>query len=135
MTNGERADRLLAEASSVADEMRAAAVRHAWNLTLRRAQEVIELTIKGLLNELGVEYPRIHDPVPMFVESLQSRRIEADPKFLERLAPVSAHLARVRGPAFYQEIAVTEAEAREAIAAADAVRGFGEELLARLRRT
>lgn len=135
MTNDERADRLLAEALSIADEMRAAVTRHLSNLALRRAQEVVELTIKGLLNEMGVEYPRIHDPAPLFVESLQSRRIDVDSTFLEHLASMSAHLARVRRPAFYQEIAVAEAEALEAVGAADDVLGFGQDLLARLRGT
>ena len=53
MTNHERADRLLAEAAAIAEEARHAVERRRWNLAARRAQEVVELIVKGLLNEMG----------------------------------------------------------------------------------
>ena len=133
MTNGERADRLFADALPVAEEMRAATARQRWNLALRRSQEVIELVIKALLNELGVESPRVHDPVPFFVTAIRARRLEIDSAFLEWLSEVSARLAQERAPAFYQEIDVTESEARETGRAAERVLEFGQELLRRLR--
>lgn len=133
MTNGERADRILADALPVAEEMRAAIARKRWNLALRRSQEVIELVIKALLNEMGVESPRVHDPVPLFVATLRARRLEIDAAFLDWLGPVSARLAEERAPAFHQEIEVTEREAQEAGQAAERVLQFGQELLARLR--
>jgi predicted nucleotidyltransferase len=54
VTNRERADQLLAEATGIAEDMRRALERGGWNLATRRAQEVIELVVKGLLNEMGV---------------------------------------------------------------------------------
>ncbi len=41
MTNAERADRLLAIAGAIGDEMRLAAGHGHWNLAVRRAQEVV----------------------------------------------------------------------------------------------
>lgn len=133
MTNGERADRLLSEAHGVAEEMRIALQQRAWNLALRRAQEVIELVLKGLLNEMTVDYPRTHDPAPVLVEMIKRRGIQADPTVLGSLRELSAHLADLRSPAFYQEIVVSEAEARSAVAGAGDVLTFGRDLLARLR--
>jgi HEPN domain-containing protein len=51
VTNGERADRLVGEARHIAGEMKRALDDEAWNLATRRAQEVLELAIKALLNE------------------------------------------------------------------------------------
>ena len=59
MTNGERADRLVAEARQIAREMRRALDEEAWNLATRRAQEALELVIKALLNEMSVDYGSI----------------------------------------------------------------------------
>ena len=65
--------------------------------------------------------------------TIRVRRLEIDSAFLEWLGSVSARLARERAPAFYQEIEVTEREAREAGQAAERVLQFGQELLRRLR--
>lgn len=119
MTNSERADRLLGEAVPVAAEMRTALQDGHWNLAVRRAQEVLELVVKGLLNEMGVEYPHIHDAAPLLVEAVHARGFRVDKSVLDWLTVVSADLARLRGPAFYQEIAVSEAQASEGVSAAE----------------
>lgn len=133
MTNHERAQQLFAEALGIAEDMRRAFERGRWNLAARRAQEVVELVVKGLLNEIGVEYPRTHDPAPVLVEMIRRRRLEADPAFLDWLSGLSSRLAEIRGPAFYHEIEVGEAEARSAVDAADRVLGFGRDFLRQLR--
>lgn len=134
MTNRERANQLFSEAPGIAGEMRSALERKRWNLAVRRAQEVIEPVTKALLNEMGIEYPRTHDPAPVLVETVKRRRLEVDPAFLEWLNRLSGWLAEIRGPAFYHEIEVNEADAREAVEAADRVLAFGQDCLARLRR-
>jgi HEPN domain-containing protein len=53
MKNEERADRLLSEAESIFNELEQALESENWNLTIRRAQEVVELVLKGLLAQLG----------------------------------------------------------------------------------
>jgi HEPN domain-containing protein len=133
VTNRERADQLFAEASAIAEDMRGALERRRWNLAARRAQEVIELVVKGLLNEMGVEYPRTHDAAPVLVETIRGRHVEADPAFLEWLSGLSGRLAEIRGPAFYHEIEIGEAEARGAVDAAGRVLAFGGDFLIRLR--
>ncbi|MBI2370685.1 MAG: HEPN domain-containing protein [Deltaproteobacteria bacterium] len=114
--------------------MRRALERGRWNLAARRAQEVVELVVKGLLNEMGVEYPRTHDPAPVLAETIRQRHLEADPAFLDWLSGLSGRLAEIRGPAFYHEIEIGEAEARAAVDAADRVLRFGRDFLLRLRK-
>lgn len=133
MTNRERADQLFAEASGIIEDMRRALQRARWNLATRRAQEVIELIVKGFLNEMGVEYPRTHDAAAMLAETVRQRQLETDQAFLDWLIMMSARLAQLRGPAFYHEIEIDEAEARAAADAADRVLAFGQSFLARLR--
>lgn len=133
MTNHERANRLLSEARAIAEEMHRALVLERWNLAARRAQEVVELVVKGLLNEIGVEYPRIHDAAPVLVEELQRRQLETEPGFSIWLGSISRRLAELRGPAFYHEVELRETDAREAVTAADRLLAAGQTILARLR--
>ena len=135
MTNGERADRLIREARQIAGEMRRALADEAWNLATRRAQEALELAIKALLSEMTVDYPKVHDPAPVFVHAVRARGIEVDVAALDSLMIVSQELASIRGPAFYQETAVSEAQARDWVQRVERALEFAEELLRRLRRT
>lgn len=132
MTNRERAQQLFAEALGIGEDMRKALERGRFNLAARRAQEVVELVVKALLNEMGVEYPRTHDAAPVLVEMIRQRCLQADPVFLEWLSGLSQRLAEIRGPAFYHEIEVGEAEARSVVEAADRVLGFGRDLLRKI---
>jgi HEPN domain-containing protein len=134
VTNAERADRLFAEARLVGAEMRGTLDAGGWNLAARRAQEVLELVIKALLNEMGVEYPRTHDPAPVLASTVRARGLEVDAPFLEWLSGLSAELEKIRSPAFYQEIVVTETQARTAVQGAERALDFGRSLLERLRR-
>lgn len=133
MTNQERAQQLFSEALGIAEDMRRALGQERWNLATRRAQEVVELVVKALLNEMGVEYPRTHDPAPVLVETVRQRGLAKDSAFLDWLSGLSNRLAEIRGPAFYHEIEIGEAEARSAVDAANRVLAFGRELFGRLR--
>ena len=44
------------------------------NIVVRRAQEVVELVLKGALKILGIEYPKIHDVGKIF-EQMVKRKI------------------------------------------------------------
>jgi HEPN domain-containing protein len=134
VTNGERADRFFAEANAIQDDLRSALARGRWNLAARRAQEVVELLVKGLLNELGTDYPRVHDPVPVLVQAIRDRRLAIDLTQLEWLSRLSAKLTELRAPAFYQEVTVSEAEARQLAREAERASTFARDLLALLRR-
>jgi HEPN domain-containing protein len=133
VTNGERADRLVDEARQIAGEMNRALDGEAWNLATRRAQEVLELVIKALLSEMSVDYPKTHDPAPVFGQAVRMRGIGVDAGVLESLTALSQELARIRGPAFYQETVVTDAQARDWVQRVEHALQFGEELLRRLR--
>jgi len=135
VTNGERADRLIREARQITGEMRRALADEAWNLAARRAQEALELAIKALLSEMTVDYPKIHDPAPVFVRAVRARGIEVDAAALDSLATLSQELASIRGPAFYQETIVTEAQARDWVQRVERALEFAEALLRQLRRT
>ena len=134
MTNGERADRLLREAKQIAGEMKRALDDEAWNLASRRAQEALELAIKALLNEMSVDYPKTHDPGPVFAQAIQARGISVDAGILDSLMALSQELATVRGPAFYQETVLTEAQARDWVQRVERALQFGEALLGQLRK-
>jgi len=134
VTNGERADRLLREARQIAGEMKRAIDDAAWNLATRRAREVLELAIKALLNEMSVDSPKTHDPAPLFAEAVRTRGIGVDAGVLNSLTALSQELAKIRGPAFYQETVVAEAQARDWVHRVERALQFGEDLLRRLRK-
>jgi HEPN domain-containing protein len=114
VTNSERADQLLADAEAIAGEMRSALALHRWNLAVR-------------------QYPRTHDPVPALIDTIRQRRVDADQAFLDRLRSLSRELADLRGPAFYQEIALREDQARAAVDGAEKALRFGRVLIDQLR--
>lgn len=133
MTNGEQADRLMEEAEGIAGDMRRALDRGRWNLAARRAQEIVELVVKGLLGEMGIDYPRTHDPAPLLAETIRRSGTPVEESVLGWLCELSSHLAEIRAPAFYHEVEIPEAEARVAVDGAERVVGWGRGLLARLR--
>jgi HEPN domain-containing protein len=133
VTNGERADRPAREARQIAGEMRRALHDEAWNLATRRAQEVLELAIKALLNEMSVDSPKPHDPAPVFVQAIRARGIDVGVGVLDSLRALSQDHAKVRSPAFYQETVVTGAQARDWVERVEQALQFGEDLFRRLR--
>ncbi|MBI5167024.1 MAG: HEPN domain-containing protein [candidate division NC10 bacterium] len=135
MTNQERAEKLMVEASQIQKELQDAIKGSTWNLAVRRAQEVIELVLKAILTEMGVDFPKIHDVAPLFRKVAIERGLLVDASHLDWLEEVSARLAMKRAPAFYFEAEVSENEAQEAAMAADRVLAFGSNFLKRLRGT
>jgi len=72
-----------------------------FNMVVRRAQEVVELTLKGALKILGVDYPKVHDVAPLFSEQVRQKAILKEPKILQRIEEISLWLAQARIPSFY----------------------------------
>ena len=93
-----------------ADHVRRAAARlgavdvlftaQSWADVVRESQEIVELALKGLLREHGVDPPRIHDVADVLVAE-RARLPAALHGELERLATVSRTLRRDRELAFY----------------------------------
>ena len=71
-----------------------------WADVVREAQEVVELALKGLLREHGVEPPRIHDVSEVLLAERARLPAALQPE-LEALAAVSRDLRRDRELAFY----------------------------------
>lgn len=112
MTNIEEAKKLLKEAAEILDEALSAYERKSWNLTVRRSQEVVELSLKGLIKLIGIEYPKVHDVGAFFVEQTKAKGIDIEPKTLEEIKDISAYLSRERAPAFYFERDYSEEQAK-----------------------
>jgi len=93
-----------------ADHLRRATVRlravdtlfdgESWADVVRESQEVVELTLKGLLRAVGVEPPRIHDVSDVLMAE-HSRLPAALMPHLDRLVDASRSLRRDRELAFY----------------------------------
>lgn len=116
MDNRERGRRLMAMAAEYLQDMDAAAGRKSWNAVVRRAQEVVELALKGVLSYLGVDFPKVHDPAAVFIATLSARGMALSGTEAEDVSNVSATLARKRAPAFYFEQIEDESTAEEAAA-------------------
>ena len=71
-----------------------------FNIAVRRAQEVVELALKGALKILGVDYPRVHDVASVFSEQVQQKREAVDAEVLERIEEISLWLGQAQAPSF-----------------------------------
>ena len=71
-----------------------------WADVVRESQEIVELTLKGLLRACGVEPPRIHDVADVLLA--ERDRLPKDlVSHVDRLAGISRALRRDRELAFY----------------------------------
>lgn len=96
--------------SLAADHVRRATVRlrtldvlfesESWADVVRESQEVVELALKGLLREHGVDPPRIHDCADVLLAE-RARLPETLHGDLDALASASRSLRRDRELAFY----------------------------------
>lgn len=67
---------------------------------VRESQEIVELSLKGLLRLAQVEVPRIHDVGPLLIEMKERLPGQAKPH-VEALARISKEMRRDRELAFY----------------------------------
>lgn len=93
-----------------------------WADVVREAQEIVELTLKGLLRLCNVDPPRIHDVSDVLLAE-QERLPAALHAHVEELVSASRNLRRDRELAFYGAADLTPSEfyTRE-----DAVRARGD---------
>jgi len=95
VTNQERAEKLMVEASQIQKELQDAIKGSTWNLAGRRAQEVIELVLKAILTEMGVDFPKILDVAPLFRKVAIERGLLVDASHLDWLEiPLTLTLSR-----------------------------------------
>jgi len=93
----------LSAAREVYDEMLRAYERGSWNIVVRRAQEAVELSLKGLLKMMVVEYPKSHDVGGIFGRACVAKSLKITPEQLDEVKRISSNLAEARSPAFYME--------------------------------
>lgn len=85
-----------------------------FNIVVRRAQEAVELALKGALKILGIDYPKVHDVAPLFSEKFQEKRGLVDPQVFQRIEEISFWLSQSRTPSFYFEREYEEEDAEKA---------------------
>ena len=118
----EEGEKLVHESGRILErEVRGALNEGDFNLAVRRAQEAVELCLKGALKILGVEYPRVHDVAPLFSERVHQKSPTVDVDVLQRIESASLWLSQARAPAFYFEREYGRAEARQALEEAEFV--------------
>ena len=75
----------------------------AFSDVVREAQEIVELALKGMLRQVGVEPPKWHD-VGGFLLEFADRFPAVERARLERLAEISTRLRKEREFSFYGDI-------------------------------
>lgn len=120
-TNKEQGEKLLKEAEWIFEkDLKSAMEEENYNLAVRRAQEVVELSLKGCLRILGIDYPKVHDAGFVFVREASNKlRIKEDS--LKEIERSSKWLSDARAPSFYGERDFTSEDAKKAFEDADYV--------------
>jgi len=70
---------------------------------IREAQEIVELSLKGMLRYVGIEPPKYHDVGPLIIEHGE-RFKSISTKEILKLAKISKELRKERELAFYGDI-------------------------------
>jgi HEPN domain-containing protein len=111
MTNHDSGENLLKDAEVYYEEMQRMFEKEKWNIVVRRAQEVVELSLKGILKIMGIDFPKVHNVAPLFINLLQEKGIELGKEVSEKILSISMLLAKDRAPAFYGEKVYSREEA------------------------
>lgn len=113
-TNREMGERLLKEAQWIFEkDLKSAIEAENHNIAVRRAQEVVELSLKGCLRILGIDYPKVHDAGFVFVKEA-GRKLQFDKNTLTEIERISRWLSEARAPSFYGERDFTSEDAKKA---------------------
>lgn len=75
----------------------------AYSDVIREAQEIVELSLKGMLRFVGVEPPKIHDVGSLLIEHKDKFPGEVSRHF-KKMAQISKRLRKERELAFYGDI-------------------------------
>ena len=78
------------------------------------------MLLKAFVVWAGGEVAKTHDPSAAFREAVGRLGLPIPPETVDRIARASTDLARLRAPAFYAEIRISEAQARAARTEAEA---------------
>jgi HEPN domain-containing protein len=122
VTKSELARAYLEKASKRRRVLEVLMEENAWSDVVREAQELVELALKGMLREVGVDPPKWHDVGSILLE--QARLFpEAIRLLLPELARISKWLRKERELAFYGD---TDFIPTEEYSERDAERAFND---------
>ncbi len=114
-SNRELGKRLITQAERILRwELKTAVENKDWNLTVRRSQEVVELSLKGALKVLGMDFPKVHDVGLIFLSGAKEKGVSLSEDTLARIQQSSKWLAEARAPAFYVERSYSKEDASKA---------------------
>ncbi|MFN3477674.1 MAG: HEPN domain-containing protein [Candidatus Methylomirabilales bacterium] len=106
----------------------------AYSDVMREAQEIVELALKGMLRQVGIEPPKWHDVGGLLLEH-QEKFPEPVRGQLARLAAISKRLRKEREFAFYGDVdfipteEYTKEDAEQAIREATEVVAWASQLI------
>ena len=103
MTKSELARAYLEKASKRRRVLEVLREEQAWSDVVREAQELVELALKGMLREVGVDPPKWHDVGPILTEQAE-RFPDAIRGMLPELVRISHWLRKEREFSFYGDI-------------------------------
>ena len=103
MTNVSLAKSYLIKAQKRLKVLPALLAEDAYSDVIREAQEIVELALKGMLRQVGIEPPRWHDVGPLLQE-YRLRFLPEGATDVDRLAAISGWLRKEREFSFYGDI-------------------------------
>ncbi len=103
MTNVSLAEAYLFKAQKRLKILRVLLDEAAYSDVVREAQEIVELALKGMLRQVGIEPPKWHDVGDMLREYRQRYPAPVAER-IDRLAQISSWLRKEREFAFYGDI-------------------------------
>jgi len=113
-TNREQGEKLLKEAQWIFErDLKIAVDEENYNLAVRRAQEVVELSLKGCLRIVGIDFPKVHDAGYVFTKEVGKKLVFKE-RSLKEIERISKWLAEARAPSFYGERDFTKEDSRMA---------------------
>ncbi len=136
MNPDESTKRMISRALIIIEEAEYLQGKQAWNMVVRRSQEVVELALKAALLWAQIEVPRIHDVGPI-LKQYADRYPEPFRRQIPHLASVSRMLRAEREISFYgdeqsgvpPESLYTPEDAKEALSKAHEVLSACQDLI------
>ncbi len=114
MNNIKRSELLFTAATECLNHAQSSFDRGAWNMSVRRSQEAVELDLTAILALMGVHYPKDHDQAPLAKRILAANGFDLG-ESADKIERISIDLSRKRGPALHQEEGYEKPDAEKAL--------------------
>ena len=103
MTNHDLAQSYLKKSQDRLDILDLLLRKGAYSDVVREAQEIVELSLKGMLRCVGIDPPKYHDVSPIIIEHRKKFK-DISSAEIKKLSKISKKLRRERELAFYGDI-------------------------------